>query len=404
VKARRYTTTVGDIATVNAGNSAPQKKELFAGGRYPFFRTSDAGRIRFGDIFEATDYLNGDGITGLRKFPKGTILFPKSGASTFLNHRVMLGVDGFVSSHLAAIVGDESKVDRRFLLYFLSTVSAQDLVQDHAYPSLKLPEIAKVPIALPSLDEQRRIVGILDEAFEGIAKAVANAEANLNNARELFESHLNAVFSNPGPDWTEKKLEQLCEVKHGFAFKSKSFAKDNDEKKPIIITPGNFTEEGGLAFTDKNTKRFIGEAPKEYLFSLGELVIVMTDLSSKMKILGKPAFIDRENILHNQRIGRIVFKEKIVTKEFLYYFMRSRKFINNVKQSATGTMVKHTAPKRILGNSIPFPSVEAQQAIVTTLDKLAAETKRLEVVYRQKLALLAELRQSLLHKAFSGGL
>jgi hypothetical protein len=103
------TKTLGDVAQVSAGNSAPQDKSLFKDGTYPFFRTADAGQVRFGYIYKPADYLNKNGILGLRRYPKGTILFPKSGASTFLNHRVMLGVEGCVSSHLATIVADETQ-------------------------------------------------------------------------------------------------------------------------------------------------------------------------------------------------------------------------------------------------------------------------------------------------------
>lgn len=182
MKAGWHLKSLGEVATVGAGNSAPQGEELFKGGTHPFFRTSDAGKIRFGDIYEATDNLNEQGIKGLRRFPQGTILFPKSGASTFLNHRVMLGVDGYVSSHLATIVADKSQVHERFLLYFLTTISAQDLVQDHAYPSLNLPIISGIQLPCPPLPEQQRIVTILDLAFEGIATATANAEKNHANA------------------------------------------------------------------------------------------------------------------------------------------------------------------------------------------------------------------------------
>ncbi len=143
------TRRLGDVAQVSAGNSAPQDESLFKDGTYPFFRTADAGRVRFGDVYESADYLNKKGIEGLRRYPKGTILFPKSGASTFLNHRVMLGVEGCVASHLATIVADETQIEPRFLLYFLSTISAQDLVQDHAYPSLNLPTISGISIHAP---------------------------------------------------------------------------------------------------------------------------------------------------------------------------------------------------------------------------------------------------------------
>ena len=197
---------LGDVAKVGSGNSAPQDEALFKDGTIPFFRMADAGRVRFGDISKSEDYLNDEGAKGLRRFAPGTVLFPKSGASTFLNHRVMLGVEGCVSSHLATIVADEKQAHPRFLLYFLSTIAAQDLVQDHAYPSLNLPTIAGIEVHLPPLPEQQRIVSILNEAFEGLSTATANAEKNLQNARALFESHLQSVFTERGEGSVEKTL------------------------------------------------------------------------------------------------------------------------------------------------------------------------------------------------------
>ncbi|MBE7566565.1 hypothetical protein HER14_18170 [Acidithiobacillus thiooxidans] len=131
----------------------------------------------------------------------------------------------------------------------------------------------------------------------------------------------------------------------------------------------------------------------------------MTDLSSKMKILGKPAFVEIDNLLHNQRIGRFIFLNDTVDKRFVYYFMLSNSFASNIKQSATGTMVKHTAPTRILSNVIPFPFERREQSrIVSMLISLRNETQHLESLYQQKLTALDELKQSLLHQAFNGDL
>ena len=204
------TRTLGEVATVGAGNSAPQDETLFVNGSVPFFRTSDVGRIRFGDIDTAADLLNERGAKGLRRFASGTILFPKSGASTFLNHRVMMQVDGCVSSHLATIDARREFVEPRYLLYFLATVQAQDLVQDHAYPSLNLPLIAGIEVPLPPLSEQRRIVAILDEAFEGIATAKANTEKNLKNAQEVFEASLQDTFSSAPEGMVPTTLGAVC--------------------------------------------------------------------------------------------------------------------------------------------------------------------------------------------------
>ncbi len=272
--------------------------------------------------------------------------------------------------------------------------------------SVNQQDISRVEIQYPlSIAEQQRIVGILDEAFDGIATAKANAEKNLQNARALFESHLQAVFTERGDGWIEQPLSALCDIKHGYAFDGPDFSSTVPEGCPIVVTPGNFTEDGKLLFTEKNTKRLSGESPPAFRFKLGDLVVVMTDLSSKMKILGKPAFVEGENLLHNQRIGRLLFSDLSVDRRLVYYFMMSEQFLKNIRVSATGTMVKHTAPTRILSNVISLPSDRpSQSAIVRKLDTLREETQRLESLYQQKLTALDALKKSLLHQAFSGAL
>jgi type I restriction enzyme S subunit len=262
-----------------------------------------------------------------------------------------------------------------------------------------------VEVPLPPIPEQKRIVAILDQAFADIDKARALTEQNLKNARELFESYLQQVFSQRGEGWVEENMNELFKIKHGYAFKSKDFVTDYDGEYPIVLTPGNYTEYGNLYFTRKNTKRCVSDYPSDFLFEKDDLTIVMTDLSSKMKILGKPAFIQADNVLHNQRIGKFEFLTDKVEKEYVYYFLLSGLSLNNIHGTATGATVRHTAPSRILNNKIPFPtSTEQQLKIATALSGIDQETKRLEVIYNNKLAYLEELKKSLLQKAFTGEL
>lgn len=183
------------VAAISAGNSAPQDKTLFEDGKHPFVRTADVGKIRFGTVDSTADYLNDKGVAKLRRFPRGTILFPKSGASTFLNHRVMMGFDGYVSSHLATIVPDAKKVDPQFLLYFLHTVKAQDLVQDHGYPSLNLPLIKAIRICLPPMSEQKRIAGKLGKVTTATKSLVALSRRKSGALADLEKSILWQTFS-----------------------------------------------------------------------------------------------------------------------------------------------------------------------------------------------------------------
>ena len=265
--------------------------------------------------------------------------------------------------------------------------------------------LKQIEIPCPDVETQKQIVALLDQAFKAIDQAQQNIEKNIANAKELFQSKLNAIFSQTGEGWEERTLHDLISIRHGYAFKSKDFTTNYEGTNPIVLTPGNFSEDAKLYFTIKNTKRCISDFPVDYKFEEGELVVVMTDLSSKMKILGKPAVINSNNILHNQRIGRVIFKSDDIERDILYYYFQSKPYLEEIKNTATGTMVRHTAPKRILENTISFPtSKEQQQKTIALLKDLRAFIENLENKYRKKLINLEELKKSILQKAFNGEL
>ena len=375
-----------EVCNVEYGTRVVQKRDggkgfpVYGGGGATFemdgFNREDRLVIaRFGMSEECTRFVAGKFFLN----DSGLTVSPKNGA---MHQR-------FLDYQMLALNDD---------IYALGKGTAQK--------NLDVPVFRTVPLFVPeSLAEQQRIVVLLDEAFAGLATAKANAEKNLQNARALFESHLQSVFTQRGQGWVETTIGELCDIKHGYAFDGAEFSNDVPDGNPLVVTPGNFTEDGKLLFNERNTKRFSGSTPAGFQFGIGDLVVVMTDLSSKMKILGKPAFVETDDVLHNQRIGRLVFLTDRVEKRLLYYFMMTEGFLKNIKMSSTGTMVKHTAPKRIMSNVIPFPANRKEQrAIVTTLDDLREETQRLARLYERKRAALEALKKSLLHQAFTGEL
>lgn len=386
--------SLGDVAAIGAGNSAPQGEELFVDGMHPFFRTSDAGRIRFGDIYKSSDNLNEQGVKGLRRFPKGTILFPKSGASTFLNHRVMLGVDGYVSSHLATIVADKSKVHERYLLYFLSTISAQDLIQDHAYPSLNLPIISAIQLPCPPLAEQLRIVAILDEVFEGIAAAAANAEKNLANARELFKSYLQSVFTTKGEGWVEKKIGECCTLRSGTTVNA-SLEKPSGELPYLKVADMNYAGNETEVFS---SSRFLNKADvgKNAVLPAGTTIFPKRGgaiLTNKKRLTAVPICADLN-------IMGVIPSQRLLPKLVYFYFLNV-----DMRVLGSGSTLPQINNYDIEPMRIAYPESLARQAeIVAELDELSAETKKLEAIYQEKLTALGELKKSILHQAFSGQL
>jgi type I restriction enzyme S subunit len=257
-------------------------------------------------------------------------------------------------------------------------------------------------LEIPPLPEQKRIVGILDEAFDGIATAKANAEKNLQNARALFESHLESVFAHRGDGWLEKPLAELCDIKHGFTFKSQFFTDKGDF---VLLTPGNFFESGGYRDRGEKQKYYCGEIPSGFILERGDLLVAMTEQAAGL--LGSPIIVPESGkFLHNQRLGLVTSRPGVAwTNEFFFHVFNTKTVRKEIHDSASGVKVRHTSPTKIGEVVVSFPtSISKQRAIVSKLNDLDEETQRLESIYQQKLAALEALKKSLLHQAFSGQL
>jgi type I restriction enzyme S subunit len=395
VKAGWQLAPLGALAEVSAGNPAPQAPALFENGTLPFFRTADAGRIRFGDIFESKDFLNKEGSKKLRLYPKGTILFPKSGASTFLNHRVMLAVDGYVSSHLATVVVKKDKIYGRYLLYYLSTIAAQDLVQDHSYPSLNLPLISGIEVAFPPLPEQRRIVGILDEAFAGLEAMRANAEKNLEHGRQLFDAYLNAVLMRKGDKWVERTLGESCVVERGSSPRpiknyittdsdGENWVKIGDTKdvfKDVLKTNQKITKEGAL---------------RSRRVEPGDLI-----LTNSMSY-GRPYVMGISGYIHD---GWFALKPNSYLDTDFFFFLLLSKFVQDqFHKLAAGAIVLNISGDLVKKAVLPIPPLSKQKILVEQFAELKLEVQQVQEIFSRKLDAIDELKKSLLHQAFSGNL
>jgi type I restriction enzyme, S subunit len=194
-------------------------------------------------------------------------------------------------------------------------------------------------------------------------------------------------------DWVVKKLSEIFKLKNGYAFSSVYFS----ETGPIVITPGNFKLDGGLIFNEKNTNRYSGSFLPTMLFSYGDLLIVMTDLTPDCNLLGKPGIIKtNERILHNQRIGKINPITKTINPAFLYWFFLSNSFSKRMKETATGSTVRHTSNGSIYNSLIAVPTNAEQAAIATVLSDTDALISSLEKLIAKKKMIKQGAMQELL--------
>lgn len=195
-------------------------------------------------------------------------------------------------------------------------------------------------------------------------------------------------------DWVISQLGELIEVKNGFAFSSECFA----ENGPILLTPGNFKLEGGLHFDERNTKRYSGTYDKSTVFKYGDLLLVMTDLTPDCNLLGKSAFVlVEETILHNQRIGKVTIFGDRLSKNFLYWYFLSPRHAKRMKETATGSTVRHTSNGSIYTTIIALPpTIPEQTAIATALSDVDALVESLEQLIAKKRAIKQGAMQELL--------
>jgi type I restriction enzyme S subunit len=178
--------------------------------------------------------------------------------------------------------------------------------------------------------------------------------------------------------WRECKFGDLLEIKHGFAFKGEHFTDSGDF---ILLTPGNFKEEGGLKLKGDKEKFYTGEFPDDYLLQEGDIVIAMTDLTQNAPILGSSAVIPQGGrFLHNQRLGKIVnLKTDCVLPEFVFYLFNAPWVRGQIKGSATGATVRHTAPSRIYDVTTLLPPLPIQRriaGILSAYDELIENSQR----------------------------
>ncbi|MCS6804884.1 MAG: restriction endonuclease subunit S [Blastocatellia bacterium] len=172
-------------------------------------------------------------------------------------------------------------------------------------------------------------------------------------------------------EWRETTLDDLIEIKHGFAFKGEFFC--DEPRGDILLTPGNFAIGGG--FKADKVKYYDGPVPDDFVLHEGDLIVTMTDLSKNTDTLGYPAFVPSDSegrrYLHNQRLGKVVAKDKNTLElRYLYYVLCSAKYRHEILASATGTTVKHTSPERIKRFHLRLPPLPEQRAIAHILGTL----------------------------------
>ncbi|WP_321343150.1 restriction endonuclease subunit S [uncultured Draconibacterium sp.] len=385
-----------EIAQVKAGNSAP-KKDSFGNSGIPFVR---AGSLEFLVRNLSIDECEKVGEIEAKKsklklFPKGSILFAKSGMSAKMGRVYQLPRDAFVVNHLAVIIPNEDIATSSFLKYYFIGKPPMYLIRDEAYPSIKLTDIEDIELDIPDIETQNKIVTILDKASALLQKR----QQSIDLLDELLRAQFLEMFgsiSHFEPTQNSKPLGNYINIKHGFAFKSQYFT---GEGKFVLLTPGNFKEDGGYRDRGEKQKYYEGPIPDGYILKKGDLLVAMTEQAPGL--LGSPVLVPENNtFLHNQRLGLIELKDESVNKHFLFYLFNTGMMRNIIHVLSTGVKVRHTSPTKIEAIEVSMPAIQEQDRFSIIASNIESSLSK----NRSSLYQINELFYGILQRAFSGKL
>lgn len=399
---------IGDVCQTGAGGTPlKSKKQFYDDGDIPWLLS---GEVNKRDIVSAKNFITELGLnnSSAKIFPKNTVLVAMYGATA--GQAGILRIEAATNQAVCGIYPNKKFVPE--YLYYALLHKKDALVataSGNAQPNISQIKVKNTIIPIPSIEEQKRIVAILDEAFAGIDTAIANTERNLVNARELFESYLNSVFNQKDRHWIHTTVGKLVadgviskplDGNHGEIHPKK--ADFVEAGVPFIMAADLFEGE-----VNQETCHFITQQQAR---SLRKGFAISGDvLLSHKGTIGRSAVLktDLDYVMLTPQVTYYrIMENSIIYNRFLYYIFQSPAFLSELRRIAgAGSTRAYIGITRQLELPISYPiSIDWQKEYADRFDDLILETRRLEAIYQQKIAALAELKQSLLQKAFSGEL
>ena len=332
-------------------------------------------------IYETKEKIKPSGVSRSRLVKPGDFLLSNSMS---FGRPYIMQTTGCIHDGWLVLSGYEQCFDQSFLYHLLGSPVVFEqfdrLAAGSTVRNLNIDLASRVSLPVPPLSEQHRIVAILDEAFDGIATAKANAEKNLKNARALFDSHLHSVFTEWGEGWVETTIDKIS---------------TNLDSKRIPITKsdrksGEYPYYGASGIVD-----YVAD----YIFD-GDALLVSEDGANLLARSTPIAFSVSGRYWVNNHAHILKF-EHMATQRFVEFYLVSIR----LDEYITGAAQPKLNQKALNFIPIPIPvAIDTQKLIVERIESMQEETQRLESLYQRKLAALDALKQSLLHQAFSGAL
>ncbi len=372
------TVKLGDVAEISSGGSAPQGDNYF-NGKNPFIRVQHIDRE--GDRVIKWDLITDDAVKKykLKIYPKGTIVFPKSGASIYLEKRAMLPLDAYIVSHLCAVISNDKNVNQKFLFYELRNI---ELSKDKAdgYPTLNLSEVKNVKVIIPSPLEQQKIAFVLSK----IQQAIEQQDKIIETTRELKKSLMNKLFTEGLLGEEQKETEiglmpkswEVARIAGVYEFTKKPKKLDVKRYKKIPFIPMVCISEEQRTIDKYDLKDKVGSGT----FILKEDLIVAKITPSFEN--GKQGIVKDLPLDFGYATTEVWPIHEVKNKsniDYLYYYLKKPDIRNEVAGKMEGSTGRQRVPKNVLENlKIPFPRYVEQGEISGIFISLDAKLSQAE--------------------------
>jgi type I restriction enzyme, S subunit len=385
------TKSIGDVCAVVNGGTPKTGIAAYWDGSHQWLTPAEMGKRSSPYMGNTARTVTDEGLqnSSARLLPAHSVILSSRAPIGYL----VINTEKMATNQGCKGLIPNSDIDHKFLFYYLTSIVdlLNDLGTGATFKELSGGKLKEVPIPLPPLPEQHRIVAILDAAFDHIATARANCEANLLNARAIFESHLQAVFTHMGDGWIETTLGETYDVRDGTHDSPQYHATGYP-----LITSKNLKRDG-LSFEKVSliSEQDYKQINQRSAVDKGDVLFAM------IGTIGNPTLVEIEPAFAIKNVA--LFKtSKNQSGAFLRHYLSSAWVILKMTLEARGTTQRFVGLGYLRGFPIHVPPFAVQLEVVAKLDELAVETQRLESLYQRKLQALDDLKKSLLHQAFSG--
>lgn len=391
---------LGDVCNFKSGTTIASKLEK-AEGEIIYAKVGDMNLPGNEDFITVSSrYVDLKEINANQIIPKGSIIFPKRGGAIATNKKRRIIKPTIVDLNTMALVPSKI-IDKDYLFFWFQQIDLSDLSNGTSILQINNYSFDDVLISFPkSLLEQQLIITFLDEAFASIAKAKANAEQNLKNAKELFESYLQSVFSTHEVGWEEKYIGEICDLMTGGTPSSnKHYYYEDGEIRWLVSGDVNMGEI--LDCDGRITKLGLANSNAKYL----PINSILIALNGQGKTRGTVAML-RTKATCNQSLVSIYPKDiKKIIPEYIFYNFKVRYQEIRKITGDSGNDRRGLNMPLIKNIKISYPrSITKQKEYIEVFSNLSLECNKLEAIYQKKIADLEELKRSILQKAFNGEL